>query len=76
MWLAEVYVPESKIKAILIPTMIVQGDRDGIRIEHATELYRNIDQSQLCILPQISHFVFDERPEWISTLAIDFFSLK
>ncbi|QQS51653.1 MAG: alpha/beta hydrolase [Bacteroidota bacterium] len=76
MWLAEVYVPESKIKAILIPTMIVQGDRDGIRIEHTTELYRNIDQSQLCILPQTSHFVFDERPEWICTLAIDFFGLK
>lgn len=76
MWLTEVYIPEPKIKAILIPTMIVQGDRDGIRIEHAAELYRNIDQSQLCILPQTSHFVFDERPEWVSTLAIDFFGLK
>ncbi|MFY9153338.1 MAG: alpha/beta hydrolase [Prolixibacteraceae bacterium] len=76
MWLSEIYISEANLKSIKIPTMIVQGDRDGIKIEHGIELFRNIGKSQLCILPNTSHFVFDERPDLINGIAIDFFSSK
>jgi pimeloyl-ACP methyl ester carboxylesterase len=76
MWLSDVYIPETKLKSIKIPTMIVQGDKDGIKIEHATELHRTIRNSQFCILPNTSHFVFDEKPDLMCKIAIDFFNSK
>lgn len=76
MWLAETYIPETKIKSINIPTMIVQGDRDEIKVEHSIELYRTIKSSQLCVLPNTSHSVFAEKPELIDNIAISFFNSK
>lgn len=46
MWLAEVYVPESKIKAILIPTMIVQETVMGLGL--------NIQQNYIEILTNLN----------------------
>lgn len=74
MWISEVYIPKIKLESIKIPTMILQGDKDAIRIEHAIELHRIIDNSQLCILPNTTHFVFNEKPELMNKIAIDFFS--
>ncbi len=74
MWLTDIYIPQNKIRSIKIPTMILQGDKDGIEIEHAFELYKNISNSQICILPNTSHFVFSEKPELMNIIAIDFFS--
>lgn len=74
MWLTDIYIPQDKIRSIKIPTLILQGDKDGIKIEHAFELYENISNSQICILPNTSHFVFSEKPELMNIIAIDFFS--
>jgi pimeloyl-ACP methyl ester carboxylesterase len=74
MWLTEIYIPQSKIESIKIPTMILQGDKDGIKLEHIVKLHRSINQSQLCILPNTSHFVFHEKPELMNRIAIEFLS--
>ena len=73
MWLTNIYIPQTKIRSINIPTMILQGDKDGIKKEHAFELYKDIGNSQLCILPNTSHFVFHEKPDLMNKIAIDFF---
>jgi len=54
--------------------MIVSGDRDMIKLEHSVEMYRLIKKGQLCILPNTSHDVFNEKPYLIDKIAIDFFS--
>jgi pimeloyl-ACP methyl ester carboxylesterase len=74
MWLTDIYIPQEKIRSIKIPTLILQGDKDGIEIEHAIEIYKNISNSQICILPNTSHFVFSEKTQLMNTIAIDFFS--
>ncbi|TLX75354.1 alpha/beta hydrolase [Labilibacter sediminis] len=76
MWLTEVYVENSKIQSIKIPTMIMQGDKDGIKKEHAVELSNYIENSQLCILPKTAHFVFGSKPKMVNQIAIDFFNEK
>jgi pimeloyl-ACP methyl ester carboxylesterase len=67
------YFPNSVYDGINIPVMIVLGDRDMISIEHGLEMHNLIKNSQYCVLPNTSHEVFDERPDLINKIAIDFF---
>jgi pimeloyl-ACP methyl ester carboxylesterase len=73
MWYQEKYFSDSVLGRIQIPTMIVQGDKDDIIIDHAVELHRMIPNSQLCILPNTTHEVFSERADLICNLAMIFF---
>ncbi len=44
-------IPDQDIKSILAPTLVIDGDRDVVRIEHAVELSRLLPHARLCILP-------------------------
>jgi pimeloyl-ACP methyl ester carboxylesterase len=59
--------PEQDIRAIAAPTLIVLGDSDGIRLEHAVELFglrgggvmgdlAGLPEAQLAVLPGTAHF--------------------
>jgi len=73
--------PEEEIRAIAAPTLIVVGDSDGVRLEHAVEFFKlrgggvmgdlaGLPQSQLAVLPGTTHFVppghgLLDRAEWL-----------
>lgn len=44
-------IPDDHIKSIKAPTLIIIGDRDVITPEHALELHRSIEKSELAIIP-------------------------
>jgi pimeloyl-ACP methyl ester carboxylesterase len=59
--------PAEEIRRIAAPTMIVLGDSDGVRLEHAVELFKllgggvmgdlqGMPNSQLAVLPGTAHF--------------------
>jgi pimeloyl-ACP methyl ester carboxylesterase len=73
MWYQEEYFPKSVLEHITIPVMIATGDRDDIALEHSIEMYRLIEQGQLCVIPNTSHDVFGERADLINKIALDFF---
>jgi pimeloyl-ACP methyl ester carboxylesterase len=60
-------IPDQEIKSILAPSLVIDGDRDVVRVEHAVELSRLLPHGRLCILPgehgeyfgEISHPVDD-----------------
>lgn len=66
-------VSESKLKSIRTKVLIVQGDNDIVKPEHAVELHQSIKGSQFCIIPAASHFVLFEKPELLNLIAIEFF---
>jgi pimeloyl-ACP methyl ester carboxylesterase len=74
MWYQNFYFPRELFSEIKIPVMVVSGDRDIIKLEHTIEMYRLIKSAQLCILPNTSHDVFNDKPYLINQIAIDFFS--
>jgi pimeloyl-ACP methyl ester carboxylesterase len=74
MWYQEFLFPKELFSEMRIPIMVVSGDRDIIKLEHSIEMYRLIKRGQLCILPNTSHDVFNEKPHLINQIAIDFFS--
>ncbi len=73
--------PEDEIRGIAAPTLIVVGDSDGIRLEHAVELFKlrgggvmgdleGMPESQLAVLPATAHFVppgfgLLDRSDWL-----------
>lgn len=76
MWFQEQYFPKSDLEAIIIPTLVVYGDNDLYTLEHGIEIHNAIKNSQFCVIPNCSHDVFEEKPELISRLSIDFFNGK
>jgi pimeloyl-ACP methyl ester carboxylesterase len=73
--------PEDDIRALAAPTMIVLGDSDGIRLEHAVDFFKlrgggvmgdlsGLPESQLAVLPGTSHFAppgsgLLDRADWL-----------
>ena len=80
--------PEEDIRGIAAPTLIVLGDSDGIRLEHAVEMFKlrgggvmgdlsGMPQSQLAVLPGTSHFVPPgsgvlDRADWLLAMIPPF----
>lgn len=76
MWFQEQYFPKSDLESIKTPTLIIYGDHDMYTIEHGTEIHNAIRNSQFCVIPNCSHDVFEDKPELITKIAIDFLNNK
>jgi pimeloyl-ACP methyl ester carboxylesterase len=79
---------DDEVRGITAPTLIVLGDSDGVRLEHAVELFEllgggvmgdlaGMPQSQLAVLPGTSHFVppgsgLLDRHEWLLAMIPPF----
>jgi len=50
----------------------MQGDHEGVRPEHAVEMYRNIPHAQLAIFPNGDHFLLFMSPEKVLAVLIPF----
>jgi pimeloyl-ACP methyl ester carboxylesterase len=73
-----------EVKAIKAPIFIAIGDADGVRYEHALELYRakgggkqgdmsGVPQSRLAILPGTTHIgMFMQHENWLLPMITDF----
>jgi pimeloyl-ACP methyl ester carboxylesterase len=56
--------PEDDIKSIQAPTLVMIGDTDVIRPEHALEMFRLLPHGQLAILPGTDHMSIVKRVGW------------
>jgi pimeloyl-ACP methyl ester carboxylesterase len=67
------YIEPKALNAIAAPTLLVIGDHDLIREEHALLMYRNIPNSELCILPDATHMVPFDDPALFNSVVDRFF---
>jgi len=51
------------MKSIKAPVLITLGDRDGVRPEHAVEMFRLIPNAQLAVFPGGDHFLLWTSPD-------------
>lgn len=81
-------IPEDKIKAIKGKTMIILGDADGVRLEHALEMFKlrgggdvkaatqgymtESPRARLAILPGTSHIGVMGQAELVAALVVPF----
>ena len=80
--------PPEDIRGIAAPTLLIIGDSDAIRLEHAVELFRllgggvmgdlaGLPKSQLAVLPGTTHFVPPgsgvlDRADWLLSMIPPF----
>lgn len=75
--------PAEAVQAIQAPTMIVAGDSDIVRPEHAVEMFRllgggvpgdnvGLPRSRLAILPGTTHVTVVERADWLVPMVEEF----
>jgi pimeloyl-ACP methyl ester carboxylesterase len=80
--------PAEDVRGIEAPTMIVVGDADVVRLEHAVEMFRllgggamgdlaGFSKSQLMVLPRTAHFIPPgsgvlDRAEWLLAMVAAF----
>jgi pimeloyl-ACP methyl ester carboxylesterase len=61
------------IRMITAPTLVMVGDSDIVRTEHAVELHRLISHAKLAVLPATDHIgILFQRAEWVAGMVIDF----
>ena len=75
MWLDFPYVDGTILNNINAPTLVVLGENDvAITVEHALEMHRAIEGSNLGIIPNAGHCVSNTKPDLLSEITIDFLS--
>jgi pimeloyl-ACP methyl ester carboxylesterase len=76
-------LPAELIEAIKSPTLLIIGDSDIVRPEHAVEMFRllgggvmgdltGLPDSQLAILPGTTHATLVERGDWLASMITAF----
>jgi pimeloyl-ACP methyl ester carboxylesterase len=51
------------LKSIKAHVLVTLGDRDGVRPEHAVEMFRLIPNAELAVFPDADHFLLWQSPE-------------
>lgn len=74
MWTEEPCIPAEQLASISSPTLVVAGDRDAIKLEHTTSLFRAIPGAQLSIIPGASHMFITETPDLVTEVVRGFVS--
>ena len=54
-----------QLKSIRAPVLIALGDHDGVRPEHAVEMFRLIPDSRLAVFPGGDHFLIFTAPDTV-----------
>ena len=76
-------LPTEAIEAIDAPTLLIIGDSDIVRPEHAVEMFRllgggvmgdlaGLPDSQLAVLPGTTHATLPERGDWLASMITAF----
>ena len=58
-------IPAEAMRGITAPALVVIGDADVIRPEHAVEMFRILAHAQLAILPATDHMQVTARSAWL-----------
>jgi pimeloyl-ACP methyl ester carboxylesterase len=75
------------VRSVTAPVMLVIGDSDIVRPEHAVELFRmfgggvmgdmvGLPDSRLAILPGTTHVTVVERADWLAPMIVEFLDAK
>jgi len=67
-------IPLEQLRRIDAPVLVMAGDKDIIRTEHSLEIFDNLRQAHLAILPGQTHWAPQTDPAGFNTLVEHFFA--
>lgn len=69
-------IPLTDLKKIVVPTLVIAGDHDMIRLNHTLLIQQNIKGSYLWILPNSGHATLMQYPDEFNQKINTFFTKK
>jgi len=72
MHLMEPTLTPDDLKAVNCRTLLMFGDDDEVKLEHAVALYRGVPDAELAIIPGTSHGLLVEKPDLCNAMLVDF----
>jgi pimeloyl-ACP methyl ester carboxylesterase len=64
--------PVDQLRALKAPLLVMLGDQDFLRPEHALELSRLVPQGSLAVLPATDHSAPITRADWVAAMLNEF----
>jgi len=64
------------LRSVRSRTLVMVGDDDEVRLEHAVEMYRALPDAELAVVPGTSHGPLVEKPELCNLLATTFLATE
>jgi pimeloyl-ACP methyl ester carboxylesterase len=62
----------AQLRTIRAPTLLVLGDRDIVRVEHAAQMQRQLPDARLAVLPAADHMAMTERAAEVGAMLDEF----
>jgi pimeloyl-ACP methyl ester carboxylesterase len=72
LWRTEPTLALAELAKVKAPTLVLAGDTDIVKLEHAVAMYRALPDAQLAIVPGATHVVPIEKAELVNQLLLDF----
>jgi pimeloyl-ACP methyl ester carboxylesterase len=61
-----------QLRSIRVPTLLVLGDRDIVRVEHAAQMQHLFPDARLAVLPAADHLAMTRRAGYVGQLVNEF----
>jgi pimeloyl-ACP methyl ester carboxylesterase len=71
MLVTEPTIPMAELARITAPTLVLQGDRDEVRLSHSVEVVATLPDARLAVLPG-THALPVESPRLVNAVLLDF----
>ncbi len=69
LWLEFKGIAPADLRKVEAPVLVMVGDHDAVRPEHALELSHLLPHANLAVLPATGHATLLERPEWVLSMT-------
>jgi len=63
---------DDELRAVAVPTLVMLGDTDFVRLEHAAEMFSLIPDAQLAVLPGSTHMDLTRRADLVLPVVQSF----
>jgi pimeloyl-ACP methyl ester carboxylesterase len=72
LWRTPLELSLTELARITAPTLVMQGDDDGVRIDYSAALVRVLPDAQLAIIPGTGHGAPVQKPDLVNRMILDF----
>jgi pimeloyl-ACP methyl ester carboxylesterase len=72
LWREQPALTVDDLAKIAVPTLVLAGDDEAVRLEHTAAMYEALPEAELAIVPGTSHVLMLEKPDLVNRLILDF----
>lgn len=65
-------ISHSDLQKVNAAVLVINGDKDIIKNEHAVEIFENLPHAQLCIMPGETHYTPGSNPKYFNSIVDKF----